>query len=200
MQKIFIDTEFTDFIGSQLISFGAVTEDGKHEFYVEITDYDTRIQSDFVKENIVPLLNHEKYGMTFMKASVALWTWLVNLPYEAMEISIDYHTDWELFKGLLFEDLPKNLAPQPHYLLRDLRLRGSVIDTNAILSGTAAEGTNYVSATTMFHYQTSRRKYFEQATGKQHNALVDAHANRHAWIVANNFLISNDTTPTCNQS
>ena len=53
---VFIDTEFTN-LGkdAQLISVGAVSEFGE-KFYAEISDYDTSLESDFVKENVIPNL------------------------------------------------------------------------------------------------------------------------------------------------
>lgn len=44
---IFIDTEFTDFKNAELISIGLVTEDCRHEFYVELPVNQARC-NDFV--------------------------------------------------------------------------------------------------------------------------------------------------------
>ena len=38
--RLFVDTEFTDLLNCDLISIGAVSEDGKHEFYGERSDFD----------------------------------------------------------------------------------------------------------------------------------------------------------------
>lgn len=77
---IFLDTEFTNFVDCDLISLGAISEDGQHEFYVEITDYETSWCSDFVKGAIIPLLDNAKYGMTFVEAGAAFKQWFEALP------------------------------------------------------------------------------------------------------------------------
>ncbi|WP_426356268.1 hypothetical protein ACP26O_00100 [Burkholderia sp. R-40] len=51
--RIFVDTEFTDFIDCDLISIALVAEDG-HEFYAERTDFDHHACSAFVREAILP--------------------------------------------------------------------------------------------------------------------------------------------------
>lgn len=54
MTRIYIDTEFSDFTDTQLISLGAVTEDGQ-EFYVELNPLPSAM-SDFVQAHVLPLL------------------------------------------------------------------------------------------------------------------------------------------------
>lgn len=54
MLKIFIDTEFTDFIDIHLISMGLVSEGGE-EFYAEVPYPDVAC-SPFVREVVIPLL------------------------------------------------------------------------------------------------------------------------------------------------
>lgn len=50
--KVFIDTEFTSFFQTRLISLGIVAASGE-EFYVEIPFLDNEC-SDFVREVVVP--------------------------------------------------------------------------------------------------------------------------------------------------
>jgi hypothetical protein len=52
--KIFLDTEFTDFIDTHLISLGMAAESGE-EFYAEVP-YPSEACSDFVREAVIPLL------------------------------------------------------------------------------------------------------------------------------------------------
>mgnify|MGYP003705540817 CR=1 FL=1 len=56
---IFLDTEFTDFIDTELISIGLVDENGR-EFYAESTQYRQEACSDFVRQVVVPLLGQHK--------------------------------------------------------------------------------------------------------------------------------------------
>lgn len=77
--KVYFDTEFTDLCNQlgpiRLISAGFVAENGS-EFYFELTDsYTTEDCSSFVFENVLPHLNHAKYGMTSAQASLNLRTW-----------------------------------------------------------------------------------------------------------------------------
>ena len=52
---VFLDTEFTDFTWPNLISLALVSEDGR-EFYAERTDYHRDDCSQFVRDNVQPLL------------------------------------------------------------------------------------------------------------------------------------------------
>src|SRR3569833_2656823 len=56
--KLFLDTEFTDFIDCDLIAIGIVSEDGK-EFYAERNEVDVGRCSAFVREVVLPLLGKE---------------------------------------------------------------------------------------------------------------------------------------------
>ena len=51
---IFVDTEFTDFINTELISIGLVTDDGNHYFYAELDDYNPKACSEFVRNVVLP--------------------------------------------------------------------------------------------------------------------------------------------------
>lgn len=51
--KIFLDTEFTDFIDPQLISIG-IAASNSEEFYAEVP-YSIDLCSTFVKEVVIPL-------------------------------------------------------------------------------------------------------------------------------------------------
>lgn len=68
---IFFDAEFTslEYEKSELLSFGAVTLDGK-EFYCEIAQ-DTENSSDFVKEHILPTLTAPKISMDEVRVQIA---------------------------------------------------------------------------------------------------------------------------------
>lgn len=45
---VFIDCEFTDFIDCELISLAMVSEDGRHNIYLELTDFDRTKCNAFV--------------------------------------------------------------------------------------------------------------------------------------------------------
>jgi hypothetical protein len=65
----FIDTEFIELGPNKPIHFlslGVVREDGA-EFYVENADAPFDLANDWVKENVFPYLNINKYGVPFGK-------------------------------------------------------------------------------------------------------------------------------------
>lgn len=100
---LFIDSEFTDFIDIELISLGIVSEDGQHQFYVEISDYDRGKESTFVQENIVPMLNPSKYGKSKVQAACSLAEWLEELPDQRIIFVADYLPDLQLLQDLLYD-------------------------------------------------------------------------------------------------
>lgn len=97
--RLFLDTEFTDFIDCDLISIGIISEDGR-EFYAERNDFDLSRCSEFVKAAVLPLLGREPATTgTETEISVALKAWLVQ--FEEVEVCVDYSTDWEFFMMLI---------------------------------------------------------------------------------------------------
>jgi len=169
---IFLDTEFTDFINCDLISLGAISEDGQHEFYVEVTDHEVAWQSDFVKGAIVPLLDNAKYGMTFAEAGVAFKQWFEALPDEKIDFIVDYFGDAMLLSDLLHE----HGRTEKKVLVKILNeeFRGCLHDRGFH---------------TFEQLQAAWRAllpgiedYYEQVDNRRHHALVDAKANRHGWL------------------
>lgn len=103
---LFLDTEFTDFIDTDLISIGIVSEDGR-EFYAERTDFNRGTCSDFVKAAVLPLLGSEAaFVGTEAELSAALKKWLAQ--FNEVEICVDYSVDFELFSYLVRD--PETLA------------------------------------------------------------------------------------------
>lgn len=105
--NVFIDTEFTDFIDTQLISIGLVAETGE-EFYAEVP-YEIRECSEFVKEVVLPLLGYSPEAeMTKDELYVKMMQWLRLVRPTDSEISIcyDYQADWDLFYDALNGQVP----------------------------------------------------------------------------------------------
>ena len=101
--KLFLDTEFTDFVNPELLSIGIVDELGNH-FYGEI-HYEKQLNW-FVTEHVVSqwgkipnslYLDNEMLSRHLIK-------WLSNYT-ETLEICYDYHTDADLFCNLVGEQL-----------------------------------------------------------------------------------------------
>ena len=167
---LFIDTEFTDFKDSELISLGLVSECGQHEFYVEIIDYPANKQSEFVKDNIVPLLDHEKFGMLRRPAEAALKDWINHLPAGEIVVVADYYMDLELFGEFVKKDPPKKrMLGQDIFvgMLHALHERGYHNPNDHHLAFKALK--NRVD------------EYYALFDKRRHHALVDARANRHGW-------------------
>lgn len=78
---IFLDTEFTDFIDCDLISIGMVTEDGRHLFYAERSDYRRDWENEFVKGAVLPYLGKRPEAIcTRDELRLRLWAWFDTLP------------------------------------------------------------------------------------------------------------------------
>ncbi|EJN10123.1 3'-5' exoribonuclease [Herbaspirillum sp. YR522] len=111
--KIFIDTEFTDFIDIHLISIGMVAVTGE-EFYAEIP-YPLESCSDFVRETVVPLLGQLPNALcTKDELNTKILAWLKSVRPESsdLEICFDYPSDWDLFEFALNSAIPSWCKPR----------------------------------------------------------------------------------------
>lgn len=201
----FIDTEFTDFIDTRLISIGAVTEDGR-EFYAEITDVDMSVASLFVKENIVPLLGQPKDALklTYAECGVQLANWIEGLN-DRIDVMIDYGTDWDFLVDLVDDLWPTNLSSSPTVINADIQTKCVIAlssrDAAIISSGRvfdeAVDGPSQSTATRewrkkfhwafMEHFMIAQQY---QPNYKQHHALFDARANLAGWKAAISYCDS----------
>lgn len=97
--RLFLDTEFTDFIDCELISVGIVSEDGR-EFYAERNDFNRSKCSDFVMDAVLPLLGKEPAIIgTEEEIGLQLRAWLKQ--FDQIEVCVDYSVDFELFSYLV---------------------------------------------------------------------------------------------------
>lgn len=111
--KIFIDTEFTDFIDIHLISIGMIAQSGE-EFYAEVPYPDSSCNA-FVRERVIPLLGHiQDAHCAIEDLCVKMTTWLsIVRPGEAdVEICFDYQSDWDLFSNALDYRVPPWCQPR----------------------------------------------------------------------------------------
>ncbi|MFM0658681.1 hypothetical protein [Paraburkholderia sediminicola] len=97
--RIFVDTEFTDFIDCDLISIALITDDGR-EFYAERTGFNRHACSGFVREAVRPQLGQYPQRM-FSRSSLhsALHDWLGQ--FGGGTFCMDFHGDWDLLADLL---------------------------------------------------------------------------------------------------
>jgi hypothetical protein len=101
--RLFVDTEFTDFIDCDLISIALVADDGR-EFYGERSDYDDASCTAFVREAVIPQLGQYP-GRVFTREALraALLAWLAQFDSEERMLCFDYAGDWDLFVDLVGE-------------------------------------------------------------------------------------------------
>lgn len=153
---VFVDTEFTDFIDCELISIGLVSEDGLHELYLEVRDFDRAKCNAFVREAVLPQLgksNHAEISKADLPAK--LRSWFASLP-GTMTLASDSAHDRDLLADAFDGKWPPNI--DGWFDLRNL-----------------ADMSVYNHAVAQYH--TPARHW--------HHALHDAHANRHGWMASN---------------
>lgn len=92
---VFLDTEFTDFTRPDLISLALVAEDGR-EFYAERKDFRRQDCSDFVCEEVFPLLGRvADAACTRQQLTQRLRDWFEQQP-EPAKLVFDFEGDWLL--------------------------------------------------------------------------------------------------------
>lgn len=97
--RIFVDTEFTDFIDCNLISIALVADDGR-EFYAECADFDRQACSAFVHEAVLPQLGqYPDRVFSRENLQLALHAWLQ--PFEGGIFCMDFPGDWDLLVDIL---------------------------------------------------------------------------------------------------
>ena len=92
--KIFIDTEFTDFIDIHLISIGMVAQSGE-AFYAEVP-YPDGSCSAFVREAVIPLLGripNSSCAAEDLCVKMTTWLGIFRPREEGVEIFLDYQSD-----------------------------------------------------------------------------------------------------------
>lgn len=162
---VFIDTEFTDFDPqSELISIGLVAAaPTSPSLYLEVADFDRSKCNDFVRAQVLPLLQGGAMAKDFQSLALAVWDWLAELgKIEPLRIAIDAEWDWHWLQGLLAcahqlgrpSIMPPGMMPQPLLLL-------SVIDLRA-------DGS----------WEAISNRFAEQFGLRAHHALHDATCNK----------------------
>ncbi len=129
---VFLDTEFSSFDAPELISIGAVTVDGKREFYAEISP-PPEGNSDFVRERILPQLTGPAYPKK--EAARRFLEWLAALGAD-IELCSDSRYDRDMVNALCggsplpvpggakcsWVPLPGSVNNNPHHALQDARM------------------------------------------------------------------------------
>jgi hypothetical protein len=114
---IFFDTEFHDLVAKpKLISIGLIDETGTRTFYAELSDtYEIQDCSEWVRENVLPLLDGGEALMSRQQLRVRLRNWLESFGEPVTLAADSLAWDWprihELFPAP--KDWPVNVAVRP---------------------------------------------------------------------------------------
>lgn len=172
--RVHIDTEFTDFVNRDLISIGAAADNGEY-FYGQNADYIKAWASDWVKQNVLPYCEADKW-MKRASLSAALWTWIEGLDCDFVIICADYDGDYELLFDLFGQEKhPKMIEWQNiHHVIY------KTVDTQTMSDGTGQDYHRIVEAVKKCFFEEFMNYFFETKE-IQHHAGSDAKANRRAW-------------------
>lgn len=163
MTNLFLDTEWADAEGSELVSLALVSEDGLHVFYAERDPLPDTKPTDFVCYVVYPLLERGVAALSDAAMTTALRRFLANVP--APCVLADYQNDFNLLRHALagFE-LPdvEAAACGPIPTVEARLLRG---------------GLTWMVLEDWFEAHPDQAK-------RRHHALVDAQALRMACLAA----------------
>lgn len=161
MNYLFLDTEWADVVGSELVSLALVSEDGQRVFYAERNPL-PEIATDFVRHVVYPLLDRGAAAMSDAAMTSALRAFLSSVP--APCILADYPNDLQLVTYVLAGfDMPDDQAQACGPIPRPVMTR--MIEDGI----TAMVLEDWFEA----HSDHAQRR---------HHALVDAQALRIAWL------------------
>lgn len=158
--KLFLDTEWADPIGSELVSLALISEDGAHQFYAE-RDPLPASPTDFVRHAVYPLLQGGPAAMSDLAMTRALRAFLRGTPGACL--FADYPNDLQLLQYVLAgfdltNDQVQACGPVPEVAMQ-------ILASRCIRAGIE----------TWFQDNPGQR-------ARRHHALVDAQALRSAWM------------------
>lgn len=158
--NLFLDTEWADPIGSELVSLALVSEDGARQFYAE-RDPLPASPTDFVRHAVYPLLQGGPAAMSDMAMTRALRAFLSATPGAC--VLADYPNDLQLLQYVLagfdlVDDQVQACGPVPEVAVQ-------ILASSCIRTGIEA----------WFQDNPSQR-------ARRHHAMVDAQALRAAWM------------------
>jgi len=158
---LFLDTEWADLEGRELVSLALVSQDGEAVFYAERDPLPVN-PTGFVKDSVYPLLDRGSVALCDAEFTGELRKFLCGV--QAPHVLYDYPNDGALLLLAIsgFRLLPSELSDLP---APPRHLKSSLL-ADAALSAALEE---------YFLAQPS------EAT-KRHHALVDAKALRAAWV------------------
>ena len=162
MTYLFLDTEWADPTGSELVSLALISEDGIHRFYAE-RDPLPEVATDFVRSVVYPLLERGNRSMSDQAMTRAIRAFLAAV--SAPIVIADYPNDLTLLKYVIAGfDMPDDEASACGPISQPVMTR--MLKDGA--TGKLVE--DYFAGNT-------------EAAARRHHALIDAEALRMAWLV-----------------
>lgn len=160
MTRLFLDCEWADNIGSELVSLALVSEDDRYRFYAELSPLPAHPTS-FARHVVYPLLDHGQHARQEAELTRGLRMFLASIPVP--HVLYDDSVDGALFRYALdgFELDDSNLAEVPAPQLQSTLL----VDRDAI----RREADRYFTAK-------------PDRASRRHHALADAEALRWAFL------------------
>jgi hypothetical protein len=150
---VFLDCEFTDFIDCELISLAMVSEDGQHEIYLELADFDRTKCNAFVQSAVCSQLGQCPEALVCRsEEGERLRSWFAILP-DGVTVASESQHDRDLLADALDGNWPANVVGW-----LDLRPLTNSPAFNAALT----------------HYHSTDKPW--------HHALHDVSANRAGWL------------------
>lgn len=169
---VFYDGEFTDLTSdSDLLSIGFVAAETDSELYIEVSDANFAIASQFVRQEVLPLFGqHHPEVLLRVDAAKRIESWLDDLRSGDRQRQIimasDSQWDWQHFLALF----PVHRVGQPSWP-SEFNLVGRRVQQ---LLGSGRQMAGFNEAMEMYHRQHKQR----------HHALVDARALKAAYLEA----------------
>lgn len=164
---LFLDTEWADLEGFELVSLALISADGQHSFYAErdpLPDQPTA----FVRDVVYPLLERNRAAAPDVVFARELRSFLSSIPNPA--VIYDYGNDGELLRtaiagpSLCASEALRSSAPPVQMTLSLLQ--------DALIAEVLEDWF-------LAHPQEAARR---------HHALVDANALRMAWLAVNGAI------------
>ncbi|QHB73501.1 3'-5' exonuclease [Stenotrophomonas sp. 364] len=160
---LFLDTEWADAKGLELVSIALVSEDGASTFYAE-RDPLPLAPTEFVKTTVYPLLQRGFHALSDPSLAQALFAFLMG--QRSPHVIADYPNDLRLLREVMsWASVAKGMDERP-------RLPCTLMDRDSVT-------TSHLERWFRLNPELSRSR---------HHALVDANGLRMAWLVSTGRL------------
>jgi non-ribosomal peptide synthetase component F len=166
MTLLFLDTEWADVEGAELVSLALVSEDGAHDFYVERRELPAK-PTDFVRQVVYPLLDRGRFALSDLALTTAVRAFIGQ--FHEPCVLADYPNDLKLLRCVL----------AGWHLPRGQLQGGPAPDT--VMTRMSTDGLTWMLVEDWFEAHPEHH-------ARRHHALVDATALRMASLVATGRL------------